>query len=158
MCENKNTFHTQVHAGFDIEKLLAQGKTIQMKPQGYSMYPMFVPGRDEAIIAPADVNRLRRGDVVLYRRDKAQGGILVLHRIYRRKGEAFYFVGDNQSEIEGPLRADQIKGKLVAWIHRGKRRAVTNPGYRLIFGLWLWLLPLRAPMHRLFAIIKKGNC
>lgn len=138
----------------DIEELLRLGNTIQMKPQGYSMYPMFVPGRDEAVIAPVEVNKLRRGDVVLYRRDVSQGGILVLHRIYRRKGDAFYLVGDNQSEIEGPLRADQMRGKLIAWIRNGKRRSVKHPGYRLFFGLWLWMLPLRAPIHRILAWLR----
>ena len=33
-----------------IEQLLADGQTIKIKPQGYSMYPLFVPGRDEACI------------------------------------------------------------------------------------------------------------
>ena len=31
--------------GIDIVKLLEEGKTIQIKPQGYSMYPMLLPGR-----------------------------------------------------------------------------------------------------------------
>lgn len=148
--------NAKINAKINIEELLAQGTTIQMKPQGYSMYPMFVPSRDEAVIAPVDVSTLRRGDVVLYRRDQVQGGILVLHRIYRRQGDAFYMVGDNQSEIEGPLRADQIRGKLIAWIRNGKRRSVKHPGYRMFFGMWLWMLPLRAPIHKMLAVLR-GN-
>ena len=53
----------------NIEKLLKEGHSIQLKPKGYSMYPLFVPGRDEAVIAPVDEEmHLKRGDVVLYRR------------------------------------------------------------------------------------------
>lgn len=74
----------------DIEKLLAEGNTIQLHPQGYSMYPMFCPGRDEAIISPVqDASELKRGDVVLYRRD---GGILVLHRIYKLASGIWLFI------------------------------------------------------------------
>ena len=37
---------------YDIEQLLATGHPIRIKPQGYSMYPLFIPGRDEAVIEP----------------------------------------------------------------------------------------------------------
>ena len=35
---------------YDIEQLLEAGEIIQIYPEGYSMYPMFVPGRDAAVI------------------------------------------------------------------------------------------------------------
>ena len=70
----------------DIEQLLADGQTIKIKPQGYSMYPLFVPGRDEACIERTDFSSLKRGDVILYRRDKS---ILVLHRIWKITGDSF---------------------------------------------------------------------
>ena len=63
MCDTK-----QIKEKYDIESLLAAGRTIQMRPQGTSMYPMFVDPSDEAVIAPVDVNKLKRGDVVVYRR------------------------------------------------------------------------------------------
>ena len=28
---------------YDIEQLLKDGSAIQLKPQGYSMYPLFIP-------------------------------------------------------------------------------------------------------------------
>lgn len=124
----------------DIEGLLAEGNTIQLKPRGYSMYPLFVPGRDQAVIAPAEEEKLKRGDVVLYRRDE---GILVLHRIWKRKGSRFYMVGDNQHEVEGPLRPDQIRGVLTGVVRRNKYFSVKNPVYRFLSGIWLILRPFR---------------
>ena len=99
-----------------------------MRPQGTSMYPMFASPEDEAVIAPADVARLKRGDVVVYRRDPGAGGLLVMHRIYRRKGDAFYMVGDNQSEVEGPLASFLLRC--------GKKPTRVKPrleGGRLVF-------------------------
>lgn len=63
----------------DLEKLLNDGAIIRIKPQGYSMYPLFIPGRDEALIQQIPIGYLQRNDVVLYRRAHS---ILVLHRIY----------------------------------------------------------------------------
>lgn len=128
------------HYNYDIEALLEQHYPIKIKPQGYSMYPLFLPGRDEAIIEKVPVSALRRGDVALYRRDQ---GILVLHRICRITSEGFYFVGDNQVEIEGPLRPDQIRGKMTSMIRNGYSISVRNPLYRFLCMTWLLLRPFR---------------
>lgn len=47
---------------YDIEQLLEAGEVIQIYPEGYSMYPMFVPGRDAAVIKKADVKKIRRAE------------------------------------------------------------------------------------------------
>ena len=39
---------------------LLENHTIQVQPQGYSMYPLFVPGRDSAVIEKADCDRLKK--------------------------------------------------------------------------------------------------
>ncbi len=53
---------------YDIEQLLKNGSAVKLKPQGYSMYPLFLPGRDEAVIEHCVPSELHRGDVILYRR------------------------------------------------------------------------------------------
>lgn len=135
----------------DLEQLLARGNTIQIKPQGTSMFPLFIPGRDEALISPADASSLHRGDVVLYRRDES---ILVLHRIYKINARGFYMVGDNQTEIEGPLRPDQIRGRLTGIIRNHRYISVQNPVYRLLSGTWLLLRPLRPAISKAGSFIK----
>lgn len=139
----------------NIEKLLQEGNNIRIRPQGYSMYPVLVPGRDEVIVEPLGTKKLRRGDVVLYRRDKSAGGILVLHRIWRVKSDGFYMVGDNQKEIEGPLCPEQIKGSMAAMYRKGKYISVKNPCYRSLTGIWLWLRPVRPAISKTAATLKK---
>ncbi len=63
-------------------------------------------------------------------------------------------VGDNQSEIEGPLRADQIKGRLIAFVRNGKEISVKNPLYRFLSALWLFMLPLRPVCFRITAFLR----
>lgn len=139
----------------DIEQILLQGNNIQIKPQGYSMYPVIVPGRDEAVVEPAEDSKLKRGDVVLYRRvaENAEH-ILVLHRIWKVKPEGIYLVGDNQKEIEGPLMRSQIKGIMAGMYRKGKYISVRNPWYRLLTGGWLILRPIRPIVAGLAARIK----
>lgn len=136
----------------NIEEILDSGRAVKVKPQGYSMYPLIVPGRDAVIIQREDPARLKRGDVVLYRRD---GSILVIHRICRINEEGFYMVGDNQTEMEGPLRPDQIKGKMVALIRRGKETDVRSLRYRLPCSLWLFMRPVRRPVSLAAAAMKR---
>ena len=136
----------------DLEQLLRDGNIIRIRPQGYSMYPLFIPGRDEALIQQADSTDCRRNDVVLYRRDQ---GILVLHRICRITSDGFYMVGDNQYEVEGPLRQDQIIGKLIAVNRSGKEFTVENPFYKFVSSLWLFMLPVRPFCFKLSAFLRK---
>ena len=136
---------------YDIEQLLKNGSAVKLKPQGYSMYPLFVPGRDSAVIEKADCDRLKKGDVILYRREN---GILVLHRICRITKDGFYTVGDNQTAVEGPLTTSQISGKLIHIIRNGHSFSVNHPVYRILSGFWLFLRPVRRPICLLTAKLK----
>lgn len=137
----------------DIEQLLKDGNTVQTVINGYSMYPMLLPDRDSVILATLGERQPRRGDVVLYRRD---GSILVLHRIWRVRQEGLYMVGDNQTQIEGPLRPDQVCGRLTAFIRKGKYISVKSIPYRLYAFIWLWMRPVRHKIAVAVHFIK--NC
>lgn len=138
----------------DIEKLLQDGNNVEIAPQGWSMYPFFVPGRAKAVVEPVDGRKLKRGMVVLYRR---KGSILVIHRIHHVKDGGIYLVGDNQSEIEGPLEPSQIKG-IMAGFYRSpdKKRfiSVHNPAYVILSRLWLFMRPFRPVISAIVHKIK----
>ena len=112
------------------------------------MYPMLIPERDSVILKRIESETLKRGDVVLYRRDES---ILVLHRIWKVKPEGVFLVGDNQKVIEGPIRKEQIKGIMLAFIRKGKKISIKNMFYRMYIRAWLIPLPLR------FRITKLGG-
>ena len=146
---------------YEIEPLLKAGACIQIYPQGYSMYPFIDPRRDEAGIEEGSA--LRRGDVVLYRREN---GMLVLHRIYKIGQDGLYLLGDHQTAIEGPVRREQVKGKMTGMVRDGRYMDVGNPGYRMLSVVWLWLRPARrvimVPAARLrrmvrFALFRRNN-
>lgn len=135
-----------------IEDLLGSGKAVRIKPQGYSMYPLIVPGRDSVIVECVAADRLKRGDVALYRR---RSGMLVIHRICRRDEAGFYFVGDNQTRVEGPLEAGQIIGVMTVLERNGRSIRTDSMLYRVPCMLWLWLRPVRRPVSVTVAFVKK---
>ena len=137
----------------DICALLEQGQVLEITPIGSSMFPLFDKERDQAVVKAADTDRLRRGDVVLYRRDS---GILVLHRIWKIKKDGFYMVGDNQTEVEGPLRAEQIKGVMISFCRKGRRISCKNPVYLFLSRLWLFLRPMRHMISRPLGILYRS--
>ena len=140
----------------DIEEALREGKSIQIRPQGYSMYPLLVPERDEVILRAVDPAELRRGDVVLFRRE---GSILVLHRIWKKRSDGFYMVGDNQTKVEGPIAEEQVRAIMTGIIRKGRYLSAGNPGYRLLSAVWLFLRPFRraisVPVAKLRTLLKK---
>ena len=128
------------------------------------MYPFIDPRRDEVVLAGIEEgSALRRGDVVLYRREN---GMLVLHRIYKIGQDGLYLLGDHQTAIEGPVRREQVKGKMTGMVRDGRYMDVGNPGYRMLSVVWLWLRPARrvimVPAARLrrmvrFALFRRNN-
>lgn len=135
-----------------IEETL-KNNDIKIKPQGYSMYPFIVPGRDSVVLTGIEnPESLRRGDVVLYRREE---GILVLHRIWKVRKDGLYMVGDNQSDIEGPIKKEQVKALLVSIEKNGKYISSRNLWYQICSGIWLMLRPLRPVISRNIAGLKR---
>ncbi len=140
------------------ETLLREGKAVCISPRGHSMYPLLIPGTDKVVIEPSPGRRLKRGDIALFRR---KGSKLVLHRIVRikrdRTGERlFYFCGDNQREIEGPVYEEDICG-VVTRIEKPKLKfSVRNPLYVLSVFIWMILRPVRPNISRFLARFKKG--
>lgn len=81
--------------------------------KGTSMRPLFKEGRDKVyIVNITDATILKKGDVVLYRRDD---GTLVLHRINKVLPSSFVMMGDNQNVCEYGVTSAHILGKCVGY-------------------------------------------
>ena len=60
-------------------ELLETVDTLPLQVTGSSMTPFLAPGRDSVLLTKPG-ERLRRGDIALYRRDS---GSYIMHRVYR---------------------------------------------------------------------------
>ena len=137
---------------YNIEQLLRDGNAVQFHPLGSSMWPLFVYPKDEAIVVPVEAGRFKRGDVCLYR---GLSGNLIIHRVYKRKGNMLYMVGDHQTEIEGPIESKDALGIMTHYIRNGKKHSASNPIYCLLSRIWLLLRPFRKSIITFGSRIKR---
>ena len=124
--------------------LLQEDQTLKISPQGYSMCPFFVGGRDDVYLKAA-VFPLKKGDIALYQRDSGQ---YIIHRVYRIKNVnsncEYYMLGDNQTWIEGPIHPSQIHAVTVKFTRKGKMiDCSSNKLYRFLSWIWMAIRPLR---------------
>ena len=142
----------------DLEKLLRAGTPVGFYPQGTSMYPTIVPGRDNVIVEPLADTIPKRGDVLLFRRpDNAPvyPGKLILHRVWKVKNDGIYMVGDNEKMVEGPLPIECFIGIMTELNRKGKKIKVTGLFYRILTKSWLFIRPIRFVVAKPLKIFKR---
>jgi signal peptidase I len=83
---------------------------------GISMLPAMWPG-DSLEIVRQESAAIRRGDVVVFRRD----GRFVVHRVIQKNGDRLLTQGDHLTRPDAPVPLSEVLG-CVAAIERGGRR------------------------------------
>lgn len=136
----------------DLEATLKNGGSVIFTPNGHSMHPLIWPQRDYVLVEPFETKKLKRGDVALYRSELY--GHLVIHRVWKHKKDGLYMVGDNQTEIEGPLAEEVFFGKMTYLNRKGRLISVKNALYVISVRLWLFLRPFRRRLMRFAEILK----
>ena len=110
------------------EEILEQEGRLVYTNVGVSMLPLLRQGRDLFIVEKRGADRLRAGDVVLYRRPPHQ---YVLHRIVQVREKDYVILGDNCVGREYGITDGDILGVMTGFVRNGRQHAVTERGYRL---------------------------
>lgn len=125
-------------------------KTVERLPlsvTGSSMTPFLVPGRDSVWLTRPE-GALRRGDIVLYRRDS---GAYVMHRVYRRARDGSYsMLGDAQQAVEHGIRREQVLARVCAAERKGRYQGPGRFWWEFFARVWIRLVPLRPALTRLY--------
>ncbi len=103
------------------------------------MLPFLSGGRD-FVYLEKPVKKLRKGDIVLFKR---ANGDFVLHRIKAIKKDGFYLVGDRQYAVEGPLKEEQIFAVAQGAKRKGKELSKKSPLWLFYSKIWINLVSLR---------------
>ena len=139
--------------GLTYEEYLNRYQRLVRTNVGTSMLPLLRQGRDLFIVEKRGADRLRRGDVVLYRRPPDQ---YVLHRIVKVREKDYVILGDNCVNREYGITDEDILGVMTGFVRDGRQHAVTERGYRLYTFLWLHTSGLRIFVKRARARVKGG--
>lgn len=134
-----------------LREIAESGKVVSLRISGGSMTPFLAHGRDYIYFTKPD-RELRRGDMVFYQR---QNGQYVMHRIYKKKAEGYYIVGDAQTEIEGPVAESQIFARIVKVKRKGRLLQPGDFWWEFFEHVWIRIVPLRKPIVRLYTAVMK---
>ena len=108
---------------------------------GTSMLPLLKEGRDLVELESCSQERLKKGDVVLY---KKNDGTLVLHRIIKTEnGEFFTVLGDHQFKNAERVNKNQIIAVACGFFIKGRYVTEKTRWYRLYKKIWLCNLNFR---------------
>lgn len=114
----------------DIEDIIIEtldaGKLFKIEPNGASMLPLIVQGRDSVYIKkPA--GRLKKYDIAFFKRDT---GEFILHRVVRVTRDSYTMCGDHQYITEPGIRDENIIGVVARLEINGKTVFPTDKKYR----------------------------
>ena len=108
---------------------------------GTSMLPLLKEGRDLVELESCSQERLKKGDVVLYKKNE---GTLVLHRIIKTEnGEFFTVLGDHQFNNDERVNNNQIIAVACGFFIKGRYVNEKTRWYRLYKKIWLCNLNVR---------------
>lgn len=99
-----------------INETLNKGETFSFMPNGISMLPTIVGGRDPVTIKKPD-SKLKKYDIILYRRKSGQ---FVLHRIVGVEDNSYILCGDNEARKEKNIPHECVIGVVTKYIQNGK--------------------------------------
>lgn len=129
-----------------LRDLVNEGKECRLLISGSSMAPFLVHERDSIVFSKPD-RELRRGDMVFYQRDNGQ---YVMHRILKVKPEGLYIIGDAQTEVEGPVKPEQVFALVTKACRKGKWIGPGNFWWWFFSTVWLRLFPVRRLILKLY--------
>lgn len=94
-------------------RLLAEGKVLRIRAEGYSMYPQIEPGSFLLIEPVNDIASLKENDIVAWKRSSG----MVVHRLIRiehsENSNNYITRGDSCLWEDEPLYPTQIVGKVI---------------------------------------------
>ncbi|HWP97017.1 MAG TPA: S24/S26 family peptidase [Syntrophomonadaceae bacterium] len=135
-----------------ISELIEGGKSARILVSGSSMTPFLRDQTDSVEFSKVSFTDIARGDIVLIQR---VDGAYVMHRVYRKRRDCFYIIGDAQEWIEGPLNPDQLVALVTAIWRKDKRIPCSNLVWRLLCKLWLYLRPFRYFIFRVYGFLRR---
>lgn len=126
-----------------VRSILEEGKEVPLVVTGNSMMPFLIDRRDQVLIKRIE-RPLKKGDIAFFQRENGQ---YIMHRIHfmrkdDRTGEnQFYFIGDGQETIEGPIKEIQIFGVITGALRKGKYLDEHTFTWRFFKNIWRYVIP-----------------
>lgn len=135
-----------------IEELLAMDRQAIFTVKGRSMIPFIGDNRDQVVLDKKDSSNLKVGDIILF---KNKYNNYILHRIYSISQEGYLTIGDGNLHFDGYVKSNQIIGVVIKIVRKNKEIDCNSKYWKLIFHLWMKLLPIRRTLLKICTNLSK---
>lgn len=125
-----------------VKELLAENRQAVFTVTGYSMLPFLGSRRDQVCLDRCEKQHLRKGAVILFQKDVPPYHY-ILHRIYKVTEQGYHTMGDGNTFMDEPIRAEQVIGIVTKIYRKGKEIDCSSVWFRLFSGAWRWMKPFR---------------
>ena len=133
----------------EVERMLAEGKTVRIPAKGRSMEPFIREGRDEIVLS-AGIEP-KKGSIVLAR--TAEG--IVLHRIIGIDDKVVTLMGDgNLYKTETCSTVDILAGVSMI-VKNGQSIEPESLAARIKARCWMMARPVRRPLLKIWKLFLK---
>ena len=112
-----------------VENEVAEGRSVQFRLKGVSMFPLIRDGKDVVVLHPCAAEDLSPMDVILF---KYKGNYL-LHRIIKKEGNRLYIQGDGSFVAKEECNTEDVVGKVYAIVRRHNKVIYVDS--------WKWKIP-----------------
>ena len=140
-----------------VRSILEEGKEVPLVVTGNSMMPFLIDRRDQVLIKRIE-RPLKKGDIAFFQRENGQ---YIMHRIHfmrkdDRTGEnQFYFIGDGQKNIEGPIKETQIFGVITGVLRKWKDLDEHTFTWRFFENIRRYVIPFRPLIIKIYSLFKR---
>lgn len=132
-----------------IEAVHEKGASFRFQARGFSMIPAIRDG-DVITLSPLGNRMPGRGDVLAFRHPERPQ--MMVHRVLHTQVKKYFIKGDNCSEADGWIRAENILGRITKIERQGKARFWPNRSEPSFWSdYYLLFYPLWPPVRRVLA-------
>ena len=139
MIEEKRWISSKILFSAISEQLANDGQAV-FTVTGMSMWPLICHRRDQVIIEKAEKDRLKKGDIILYRVTEEQ---YILHRITKLEKDYFQTTGDGNLFRDSSMPYNSIIAKVCKVIRNNKVIDCDDFKWKSLFHIWMFLFPIR---------------
>jgi signal peptidase I len=137
-----------------LKAVMARNRPFRFRAGGSSMAP-FIKDGDVVTLSPLRERRLRPGDPVAFCSNET--GMLIVHRIVRKRPEGFLVRGDNAAHPDGTVPAADILGWVTRIERRGRKVRLGRSPERRAVAFLSRIGILRPLVFRARRLLRRGN-
>ncbi len=114
-----------------VEILIDNDHQLQLRMQGFSMFPTLQPG-DKGIVQKCNACNILPGDIIVFKKNNQ----LIAHRLIRIEAKAretlYICRGDQNGFEDKPVRENEIVGKLISFERNGRTTNINSLKMRML--------------------------